>query len=504
MVDSNSTKIVTSDAMSDVDLDSELHSPYEQGKWTRVVSETPSKCFRGGGQKYNLLNLLGEGSYGSVYQSIRVSDGASFAVKIVDPRKMAFATGSVGALQGLELLVNREVETLQRVSAHPGIVTIEEVMWSSYTRQTFIVTELVLGETLFPVVFRRTVQFMEPEVAHIAAQVSNALAFCHSQRVAHRDIKLENVLVASVSVDLVPDQGGAWQTCELYDVKLCDFGLAKILQGTNTTRTAVGTSAYLAPEITADLHCQYDAMKADAYSFGVMAFVMLCLEFPDKEGTECAYWNRKNWPGLSSRAKSFASSVLAPNPVERLSMAQAARHQWLVEAWEKLDGSLKYYDVESESGAETCPGTGATCNAPLVDGTDPDTGSTADANRSHRREVCSDEILARDSAPLSPTIRRRGLRLPRKLSYVDENCAKEYSNASAKNVSCSVESGPVDENRANALASPGSSTGRGEDDTGSKLARVDEGWTMGSVSSASQCGCRQGLKVLLQSIVDRL
>lgn len=492
--------------MSDADLDSELHLAADWGKWTRIVSETPSKSFRGGGQKYELLNLLGEGSYGSVYQSSRVSDGANFAVKIVDPRKMAFAAGSVGAIHGLELLINREVETLQRVSAHPGIVTIEEVMWSAFTRQTFIVTELVPGETLFPVVFRRTSQFMEPEIAHIAAQVSNALAFCHRQRIAHRDIKLENVLVASINVDLVPDQAGAWQTCELYDVKLCDFGLAKILQGTNTTRTAVGTSAYLAPEIKADADCQYDAMKADTYSFGVMAFVMLCLGFPGKEGTQCAYWNHKNWLGLSSQAKSFASSILEPNPLDRFSMTQALGHQWLAEAQEKLDDNLKHYEVEGDSEGDTCPGTGATCNTVVVDSTGPDTGSTTDANRSSRREVGLDKSLARDSSSSSPTVRRKLLSLPkRKLSLVDENCPTEYPTTSTdKYVSCSVESRPVNENCAKASACSGAKVdGRCEVGPVSEVAGVDEVLATRAASS-SQCGCRQGLKLILQNIVDRL
>jgi serine/threonine protein kinase len=377
-------------------------------------------------------------------------------------------------------------------------------MWSKLTRQTFIVTELVLGKNLFHAVSSRIVPFQEPEVAHIAAQVSNALAFCHRQRIAHRDIKLENVLVASINVDLVPDQAGAWQTCELYDVKLCDFGLAKILQGTNTTRTAVGTSAYLAPEIKADAECQYDAMKADTYSFGVMAFVMLCLGFPGKEGTQCAYWNHKNWQGLSSQAKSFASSILEPNPLGRLSMTQALGHQWLAEAQDKLDDNLKHYDVEGDSEGDTYPGTGATCNTILVDSTGPDTGSTTDANRSSRREVCLDKSLARDSSS-SPTVRRK-VNLPRKLSLVDENCPKEYSTASTdKHVSCSVESRPVNENCAKALACSGTKVdSRCEVVTVGELAGVDEVLATSSASSSSQCGCRQGLKLILQNLVDRL
>merc|ERR1711920_229643 len=202
---------------------------------------------------------------------------------------------------------------------------------------------------------------MELEVAHVAAQVSNALAFCHSQRVAHRDIKLENVLVAGVDVELVQGQDCCYETCALYEVKLCDFGLAKVLQGPNTTRTPVGTTAYTAPEIKMEGACQYDAMKADAYSFGVMVFVMLCLEFPGKDQA-CAYASNSHWPALSPQAKSFASSLLEPNPVARLSMAQASGRQWLAEAQAKRADDLKHHEVEFEVVGGADAGSGSTNN----------------------------------------------------------------------------------------------------------------------------------------------
>mmetsp|Transcript_4627 Transcript_4627/g.8196 ORF Transcript_4627/g.8196 Transcript_4627/m.8196 type:complete len:426 (-) Transcript_4627:218-1495(-) len=379
----------------------------DPASWTRIVSESPSKSFRGGGQKYDVLDLLGEGSYGSVYRCCRLSDAVEFAVKIVDPRKMAFANNTVDAISGLEkleLLINREVDALQRVSTHPGIVTIEAVMWSAATRQTFIVTELVAGGNLFPVVFRREQQFMEIEVAYIAAQVANALAFCHSQRVAHRDIKLENVLVASIEVDLLADPSGAWQTCELYNVKLCDFGLAKIMHGLDTTHTFVGTSAYVAPEVQDDVAPrQYNAMKADAYSFGVMAFVMLCLGFPGKREAASAYWNHKNWPVLSPHAKSFTSSLLEPEPLARLCMAQACQHEWLAQSKQKCDDDFKLPDAEfevmgNESNGHICTRNCETNNSKFVDDTSFVTG--IDRVQDHGRKRSGKKVSFTE--PLSP------------------------------------------------------------------------------------------------------
>lgn len=486
--------------------------------WTRLVSETPSKSFRGGGQKYDLLDLLGEGSYGAVYRCSRVSDDAKFAVKIVDPRKMAFSRGQPDAMKGLEILVNREVEALQRLSTHPGIVTIEEVMWSSRTRQTFIVTELVLGETLFPVVFRRNQHFMEPEVAHIAAQVSNALAFCHSQRVAHRDIKLENVLVASINVDLVPDQAGAWLTCELYDVKLCDFGLAKVLEDSNTTRTAVGTSVYTAPEITNGGGCQYDALKADSYSFGVMVFVMLCLDFPSREETPCAYWNHKHWPELSPQAKSFVSSLLEPNPIARLSMVQASGRQWLAQAQEKRPDDPMSADFEFETDGGTGAGTGATCNTIRADG---GTGSPTDA---------LDVQFLTDGMGCAFWADHHGFGYGFNLPVIEENAANEdeVAGTNDKSKACGDRAdvppnatevssrgnenevaGTDDKSnrcgdRADVPPNATEVSSRGNSRIVSSVADCNKSPAIRSSSSGSHCGCRQGLKRVLQNLIERL
>jgi len=143
-----------------------------------------------------------------------------------------------------------------------------------------------------------------------------------------------------------------WQTEMLFSVKIGDFGFAKQIQATASVNpdahpsASVGagikvynrltpgmlTENYAAPECmqhTFEGGAIYDAFKADSYSLGVVAFVMLTLSFPDKDGNNSAQKRDDRRPDLSKDALSFVNNLLAPDPTQRLGMKQACCHQWL-------------------------------------------------------------------------------------------------------------------------------------------------------------------------------
>lgn len=121
-----------------------------------------------------------------------------------------------------------------------------------------IVMEYVQGTDLFDLVERTNGKGLERrQVKDIFQQLCQALQECFDAGVAHRDVKLENILI---------DNAG--------NLKLCDFGMAMIFEDDNdwVEDDYCGSSGYAAPEV---LQCKpYRAMLSDAWSAGVVLYVM--------------------------------------------------------------------------------------------------------------------------------------------------------------------------------------------------------------------------------------
>nr|XP_051677657.1 serine/threonine-protein kinase MARK2-like [Oryctolagus cuniculus] len=101
----------------------------------------------------------------------------------------------------------------------------------------------------------------EAQARALFGQVLAAVSYCHGQRVAHRDLKLGNLLLDTH-----------------LNVKLADFGLSLWLEQGTLVRGFCGTPEYCAPEVF--LGEDYDAVKADVWSLGVVLFAMLAATLP--------------------------------------------------------------------------------------------------------------------------------------------------------------------------------------------------------------------------------
>mmetsp|Transcript_52482 Transcript_52482/g.94081 ORF Transcript_52482/g.94081 Transcript_52482/m.94081 type:complete len:693 (+) Transcript_52482:43-2121(+) len=310
--------------------------------WTRatVWSQNGEKHLSAGGEEYALKDVLGEGGYASVYRCIRASDDSLFALKLIDPVRLGFYSGEEG-IRHLEALAEREVNILRKLSGHAGIIGLEAAFRAEDSKRIFLLTEFVSGGDLFSHIVDHAVPFQETEAAYVTAQLSDALAFCHSKGIAHRDLKPENVLVKDVNVRL-SETGSRWKTERLFSVKLCDFGFAKFLQGYET-RTPIGlgggTASYSAPECISDFASGsrdwfekapiYDPFKADAFSLGVITYVMLTQLFPEKH-TQGGHRKNTLWKSFTPSVRSFIDELLCVDPSKRSSVADVCNHSWLV------------------------------------------------------------------------------------------------------------------------------------------------------------------------------
>ncbi len=178
--------------------------------------------------RYRVLELLGHGAMSTVCK-------ARDEVLLRDVALKIFSPGS--ADEGFEERQQSEMRLLAGFD-HPGLVHIYDAGVDNGTSgppQAFLVMELVSGNNLRSVLAGGPLSLAE--TTHIGHALAGALVQVHGSGVIHRDIKPANILVSETPG---PDRV----------VKLADFGVARILEGSRLTATGmtVGTAQYLSPE----------------------------------------------------------------------------------------------------------------------------------------------------------------------------------------------------------------------------------------------------------------
>jgi serine/threonine protein kinase len=201
---------------------------------------------------YEILQLIGSGSYGSVYRAHHTELHFDVALKMLKAE-----VASNGALVAR---FAREAVAMQQMN-HPNIVGIVDL--GIHERIMYIAMELVEGKTLEQLIARES-PLTEPRAAAIAKQIALGLNEAHRLGFIHRDLKPGNVL-------LVEGLRGE-------QVKLVDFGVTahsnpeNALQRLTMTGFTVGTPLYMAPE---QIQGGDVGPEADIYSLGAIIYHML-------------------------------------------------------------------------------------------------------------------------------------------------------------------------------------------------------------------------------------
>lgn len=288
-------------------------SSEEEGDEFQVRSDAPPLRFRG----YRRGQELGSGASGKVFLCHRKECAGGYAVKAVDLRRLQLSPNSEREYTSL----CREVEILKSLPPHPAIVQLIDAFQEAHW--FLLVLELVGGGDLFTVLTaREPPQLKEREAAFVVKQLANGLTFLHSQNVIHRDLKLENILVASERRE---------QSLVLYSIKITDFGLSKSVGvGFSAAHSVVGTRPYTAPEVERGGGDMYD-FGADLWCLGVVLYILLSGHFPfDKTPKIQGELDRISMAVKGTKTvRSILGNLLRLDPKTRMSLEALSGHEWL-------------------------------------------------------------------------------------------------------------------------------------------------------------------------------
>lgn len=172
---------------------------------------------------YKFVKLIGKGAFGKVTLGVHKLTGKYVAIKTIDKSYMKDDYSKRKVFQ--------EVYILKKIR-HSCVIRLLEVFESP--KHFLMVMEYAGGGDLLQYVKQRK-RLDEETTKAIFKQIVYGLGHCHCRSVLHRDIKLDNVLMDG--------EGG---------VKLCDFGVSRMVKKHHIIKEQCGTPAYLAPEIILD------------------------------------------------------------------------------------------------------------------------------------------------------------------------------------------------------------------------------------------------------------
>lgn len=220
--------------------------PLEESATTSQERPAPDIFSKTLGDRYEIVSLLGKGAFGEVYRARDEVLGRQVAIKRI--RLDAFVEPA--QLEEVKARFLREAQVAAQLQ-HKNIVTTHDIVSKPDT--SLIVLELVEGDTLQTMLQARG-RLPLDETLRILEQVADALDHAHGAGIVHRDIKPGNIMI---------EPSG--------QVKVMDFGIAKVETGANLTSTGLimGTPNYMAPE---QARGQKVDGRADLFSVGCVLY----------------------------------------------------------------------------------------------------------------------------------------------------------------------------------------------------------------------------------------
>lgn len=256
---------------------------------------------------------IGKGKFGSVWLCRCRVTGVEFACKTL--------------VKGEET-VHREVEIMQHLSGHPGVVTLNAVYEDS--EAFHLVMELCSGGRLIDQMTKEG-RYSEQRAANIFKELMLVIKYCHDMGVVHRDVKPENILLTTTG-----------------KIKLADFGLAMRITNGQSLAGLAGSPAYVAPEVLTGNYSE----KVDVWSAGILLHALLVGVLPFQgDSLEDVFEAIKTvelnfhtgvWESVSKPARDLLERILTRNADSRITAEEVLSHPWIIFYTERTLRSLSF------------------------------------------------------------------------------------------------------------------------------------------------------------------
>jgi casein kinase II subunit alpha len=199
---------------------------------------------------YEVVRKIGRGKYCEAFEGFHVPSGKHVAVKLLKPVK--------------KRKIKRELKILQNLYGGPNIVRLLDYVQDSVAKTPTLIFEFVHNtdfKNLYPM-------FTDYDVRYYTRKIVQALDFCHSKGIVHRDIKPHNVMIDHNKKDL----------------KVIDWGLAEFYHPYTPMNVRVASRYYKGPELLVDY--QYYDYSLDMWSLGTMVAGMIFMRDPFFRGAD--------------------------------------------------------------------------------------------------------------------------------------------------------------------------------------------------------------------------
>lgn len=264
---------------------------------------------------YRNICKLGEGGFGNVYLFEHTINGEKVAAKFMDVSEYLRKANEIkNALKESTSLISLD---------HAQIIRFETAFLLN--SEIVLFTEYMQGGELGQYI--KTNKINEKQAKQIFKLILEAVNYCHTHGIIHRDLKMENILLKDSKDPL--------------SLKIIDFGIAGLWSKCGGEISAAGTLYYTPPEVISETDLHSDP-KIDIWALGVILYIMLCGTYPFKSEVSSSEtrnqilhkevtFTKRNELTLSKEVKHLLYNLLEKDKTKRYSIREIISHPWMEE-----------------------------------------------------------------------------------------------------------------------------------------------------------------------------